>query len=504
MGSHGTRGGIAALAALLAMVALPARAAFDLDPAATEVVFAWSPAGGPVEGYYVYLSVNDSEPVLDHATPEPRSRAIPGIPGDRIRVQVVAFDADGNLGPPSQVSEFVVFADPPPDDPPPDVDPPSDPPDVDPPDDPPDVDPPSDPPDVDPPSDPPDDDPRNDDRTAGSSDDLERSYRGDGEFDRENARLKVELENLGVEPAAKASLLFKLDQRNAFLVLRARKLAPETEYELRLDGALQAVVATDRRGALALRLDALGRREQLWFDPRGHVVSLADEQGDVLSATISRPGEPQRSLVLERSKLDGPSGEARLLYLVKPNGLRRFLVSLRRTEPDSRYRIFVDGKAVGRIDTNRKGAGKLVLLDTRALDDLDFDPRGAWIEIKSGGRVAFDGGVEAELPGFSICTPDSVLVALEPTGSSGGEAYADLEVDDECRVLLRVELSGVANGTYVVAIGERPGGSVRTGGGEGMLELESAPDDADEMPLPADPRVNPISVESRGVVVFSE
>jgi hypothetical protein len=77
---------------------------------------AWSPASGPVAGYRVLVSRNGGTYAVEIDTPQPRTD-VKGEPGDLVTVRVAAFDAFGNFGPASPVSEpmkFVAAPSPPP------------------------------------------------------------------------------------------------------------------------------------------------------------------------------------------------------------------------------------------------------------------------------------------------------------------------------------------------------------------------------------------------------
>jgi hypothetical protein len=75
----------------------------------------WAAASGPVAGYHVLVSRNNGS--FDHEfeidTPKPEAE-IEGVPGDRVRVRVAAFDTFGNTGPFSPASDPFVFVAPPP------------------------------------------------------------------------------------------------------------------------------------------------------------------------------------------------------------------------------------------------------------------------------------------------------------------------------------------------------------------------------------------------------
>ncbi len=112
-GAHLAR--LTALRRLLALACLvlasPASAA-DVVGAAS---FAWSAASGPVSGYSVFTSRNgDPMGAQPETTTSGPTVTISGAVGTTVAIQVAAFDAQGNPGPLSPVSDAVQFVAPPP------------------------------------------------------------------------------------------------------------------------------------------------------------------------------------------------------------------------------------------------------------------------------------------------------------------------------------------------------------------------------------------------------
>jgi hypothetical protein len=86
----------------------------DPDPGPTpvpsvEAMIEWSAAAGPVAGYHVFVSRDGGAYALEGDATEART-IVMGMAGEVIRVQVAAYDAFGNSGPPSQPSEPFVFS----------------------------------------------------------------------------------------------------------------------------------------------------------------------------------------------------------------------------------------------------------------------------------------------------------------------------------------------------------------------------------------------------------
>lgn len=117
---------IARGAALGLIAALPTTAQQQIDLfGVTSATLEWSPASGPVSGYYVIVARNGGPPALQGVASETRA-TVSSPYGESLTVQVAAFDAAGVAGPVSAPSSELRFNAPPPsggDDPPPDTDP---------------------------------------------------------------------------------------------------------------------------------------------------------------------------------------------------------------------------------------------------------------------------------------------------------------------------------------------------------------------------------------------
>jgi hypothetical protein len=72
-----------------------------------EARFTWLPASGPVAGYHVFVHRNGVFAAAPELAVPSTAAAVQGEIEDRIAIQVSAFDADGNQGPLSGISEIV-------------------------------------------------------------------------------------------------------------------------------------------------------------------------------------------------------------------------------------------------------------------------------------------------------------------------------------------------------------------------------------------------------------
>ena len=102
----GWRLGLAVLCALLtAALSISARA---VDVVGTQATLTWTPATGPLSGYYVIVARNGGTARAESLVVDPRA-AIKGNYGETIVVQAAAFGSDGIAGPVSKPSLPIRF-----------------------------------------------------------------------------------------------------------------------------------------------------------------------------------------------------------------------------------------------------------------------------------------------------------------------------------------------------------------------------------------------------------
>lgn len=83
-------------------------AAHAVDIVGTQVTIAWTPASGPVLGYYVIVSRNGSPARVESTVAAPQA-TVAGALGETVVVQAAAFGADGVAGPLSPPSPPIRF-----------------------------------------------------------------------------------------------------------------------------------------------------------------------------------------------------------------------------------------------------------------------------------------------------------------------------------------------------------------------------------------------------------
>jgi hypothetical protein len=312
---------------------------------------------------------------------------------------------------------------------------------------------------------------------------------------KEESKIQVPLENLGVEPGASADLRSKLDAGGATLHLKAKGLEGSTEYHVLADGIEQARFVTQANGHAnemfdLLEADAVSPR--IPFDPRGRYVTVNDGVQDVLGAWYSTAGEPDRTKVKEWTDLAPEAvagdGHADARYDRRPNGKASFRVHMRQA-PAGVYDVMVADVAVGSIETNGSGGGRIDFT-TKGKGKkgmlLDFDPRGELVELEQGGVLYFSGVMLAQIDGLNVCSASEETVPLEAALGEGGSGSATLAVEEDCDLELRVEMTGLTAGDHEL----RVDGMLLTGfvaDGSDSLVLDTDPDDVSETTLGLDP-----------------
>lgn len=138
---------------------------------------------------------------------------------------------------------------------------------------------------------------------------------------------------------------------------------------------------------------------------------------------------------------------------------------------------------------------------------LDFDPRGALIEIAQGTNVFFSELFAGGTGGPGICTPSETEVPLLNNGpDADAKGKARWRLRDDCQRDLRVEIEGLPAGAYMVRVGGIARGTITVVTGpenEGQLQFDTDPDEPGELLLDFDPLGALIEVEQGGTVYLS-
>lgn len=336
------------------------------------------------------------------------------------------------------------------------------------------------------------------------------------------ARVRVQLQRSAIESRASGDILLQMNGHRSILRLRVRDLDPESEYLLLADDLERARLMTDSqgKGTLLLRFPPLAGGQALDFDPRGKRISVSDGSQDRLSAVVSGPLEPRRIQLMEFAGIPpsdpGASGRAQAAYRTFPLECRIFKLSLRNVASGS-YQVLVDGAPVGEVEADaggratirfwsapfpgsfcpqlRNGGRGASASPSNVWESLDFEPRGAQVEVVRDDEVLFAGPMRAQvaLPDEAEACPEvDIQVDLTPAfGFGSGDAVLTSE-DGGCDHEFRVTVRGVPTATYGLWVAGAIVGTVpvRNWSGEpiGETRFDTHPDEPAELPLEFDPR----------------
>ena len=328
--------------------------------------------------------------------------------------------------------------------------------------------------------------------------------------------LRIELAPTGAGPDASGLVRGRLRVSRSDRTVKLKGLTLGASDEVRTDGVLRATVVARSNGSARVRFrtpDPRPRDLGLDFDPRGATLTVGDGSADVLSAVLSGPGEPPGSVVDERTFLQptalAPGGRAEARFRLRRDGRRRFEVEIEDVPPGD-YELFVDGVLRGTIAVGAGGEGEIEF-DTNPEPGkvpLDFDPRGATVDVARGPDVFFTGPAEAQAPGVNVCAFSESEVFV-PAAGAGGRAKARIRTRDDCDRDFRVEIEDVPVGGYELFVGGVLRGTIdvafdpSTGENEGQIEFDTDPDDPGDRLLDFDPVGQTVEIVQGGTVFFS-
>ncbi len=331
---------------------------------------------------------------------------------------------------------------------------------------------------------------------------------------KERAKIDGLLANTGAVAGAAGRVKAILSSGKSRLQMRLSGLAPSTAHTLLVGGIAEATFATSSGGTATVRFQSspTGSSLPLDFDPRGEAIAVEDGGVDVLEMVFSGAGEPSGTVVDERTDLTptaaAPGGRAEARYRQKSDGRRTFKVELEDVAAGD-YDLYVGGVLRATIAVG--AAEGEVEFDSAASPPklpLDFDPRGAVIDVQQGATTVFSGVMAAQAPGVNACTGSESEETVTSTGvDPDGSAQARLRTKDDCERDFQVEIEDVPTGAYDVYVGGVLRGVltvVDTGFGiEGELEFDTDPDDPGELLLDFDPTGAAVEVRQGATVFFS-
>ena len=336
---------------------------------------------------------------------------------------------------------------------------------------------------------------------------------------RESSRAKAHLTKTGIDADAAGDVDWSIGSGRSVLTIRTRGLDAGS-YTVRVGGVPEGQLVSKGGRSATARFSSggrLGTAQVLDFDPRGNAIELESERGGVLEVEVSGPGsEPAGTMVEERTSLARTAaapaqGEAGAHFRLRKDGRTSFEVELNHV-PDGAYALFVDGIERGTIQV-KLGRGKLEFdsADAGKLV-LDFDPRGATLDVAQGGVIFFSGPLLAQSPGVTICTPSDARLALLPTAAAaGGHAELRFRTRTDCETSFDVELEDVAAGSYDLFVNGAVVGVIvaapdpLTGRIKGEIEFSTDTDDAEELPLTFDPANASVEIRqgAEAMLIFS-
>lgn len=329
------------------------------------------------------------------------------------------------------------------------------------------------------------------------------------------ARVKGEMESTGVDPEASARLIARFKPEKSQLLVKAEGLTPGALYVITVDGVSVAELVASSSGKIKQKFSTStdGGSLPLSFDPRGKIVAVNDGASVVLEMAVSTEGEPLGTKVDERTSLAptalAPGGKAEARVRVSKDGRTTFKVEIEDV-PAGSYDLFVDG--VLRAAITVSGVEGEVEFDSLASPPklpLDFDPRGAIVDIAQGTDVFFSGEMRAQATGVTQCQFAETETFLTSTGvDPDAKAKARLRVREDCDRDFRVEIEDVPVGNYDLFVGGvlRAVIAVADTGDEieGEAEFDSDPDEANEILLDFDPDGAMIEISQSGTAFFSQ
>jgi hypothetical protein len=342
------------------------------------------------------------------------------------------------------------------------------------------------------------------------------------------ARIRVDLQPASIDSGASGEIALRMDSYQSSLRLRVRNLEPESEYILLADGVERARFMTDPRGTAKVKLQYPPSEEgqSLDFDPRGKLLSVSDGSEDTLSAVVSGPLEPPGIRVWEVADIpateSADDGSVRGTYRTLSRGMRVFRIEMRDVARGT-YQVLVDEVPVGEVKAKAGGRAAITFWSadssrgfhrylwghgfghrrsrSTVWAPLDFEPRGAQVEIVRDGEVLFAGPMRAQvaLPELvETCPVVDIQTDLTPLQWFGSGDASMVSEDGGCDHEFRVKVRGLAAANYELWVGDAIVGTLPVrnwlDGLSGEIRFDSEPDDPEEHLLDFDPRGRLIEV----------
>ncbi|MGB8168133.1 MAG: hypothetical protein WCF18_11620, partial [Chthoniobacteraceae bacterium] len=314
----------------------------------------------------------------------------------------------------------------------------------------------------------------------------------------DGSSIKAPLHGTG-DPDAVGVVVANLKPKKSELIIKAANLDASHTYDIEVAGIVEGSTTTDKKGKATAKFTnpVKNNTSLLDFDPRGQALRLLDGATSVLEGMISGVGEDNGSVVDEKADLSPENAPAKskasARYTVTIKGRRIFRVEASGLTGGP-FKVLVAG--IERGELALKGTKGQLTFDSAPTKPgvplLDFDPRGAMVDIVSGATVIFTGKLEAKASGVNSASPSETRGSIPSTGADAdGTATAKLRIDSRARKHFSVEIEDVPAGAYDLLVDGAKVGSIQvaavTGGTKGEIEFTNGDDDPSEIPLTFDP-----------------
>ncbi len=329
----------------------------------------------------------------------------------------------------------------------------------------------------------------------------------------DGSSIKTPLNATG-DPDATGIVVASLKPKKSELLVKVTKLDPSQAYSIEIAGIVEGTATTDKNGKASVKFTnpAKNNTTLLDFEPRGQLLRVLDGTTSVLEGVISGSGEGNGAVVDEKAELSPENAPAKAKtsarYTVTIKGRRIFRVEASGLTGGP-FKVLVAG--IERGELTLKGTKGQLIFDSAPTKPgvplLDFDPRGAVVDIVSGATVIFTGKLEAKAKGVNTASPSEIRGSIPSTGADAdGTATAKLRIDSRARKHFSVEVEDVDAGTYDLLVDNVKVGDIVVaavvGGTEGEIEFTNGDDDPSELPLTFDPVGKLLTVAKGGTEFF--
>ena len=334
----------------------------------------------------------------------------------------------------------------------------------------------------------------------------------------DSASFRVPLTPTGLDADARGLVTGKFAASRSTLSVSCTRLDPSLPFELRVAGQVQAQGTSTRGGSLLLRLRAPDHPsyQRLDFDPRGQTLELLQNGNVILSGVFSGGGEAATSSVQESAALRNLTSNlrasARAEFSRRSDASASLTVRAARLLPaDGPVSLFVNGQLVGLPATVGKTGSVLMRFRSpvrNGYQELNFDPRGALIDLVQNGAPIFTGTLASRALGANFERRATFVLPLPAVAEAAvGSATAKWRVDERARRKLEIEIEDAPAGDYAFLVDGVQRGVIRVaalpaGGTEGEIEFAND-DDESSLPLDFDPLGAVLAVAAADVVWFS-